>query len=828
MRVDPSKYGNTKEGAAKKLKVVLAKVSDSSLDQYIELRDEIYKGKKKSKAPKKVEVTEKPHDKINSEGAPKQLIYRDKLIEFVTEKEYNRTVNEMTPSQVELYDKIIPIALSENKNEEQKTEMLKPVYFAFQRKLSEVDLSDEEIETTWKVLSVKLLEMIKNLNGELRKFRKDGISPDVKKLSTAFVMTAFSREFFEGSKEDALKSMKNAALPFSDETLMIWEVTERNLPYTEHDAPYGKRILIFRDNARLYHDTESKWTNKYAHSVADMRRTYCDTSKSVEQRLNDVKPQLIASNEIWMKKKMSNPEVEKFWEDQKEATKKAIEQCVKTASDFKAAGPRIFWITNNGSSINAQKMQEVKYNDNMTPYGKRIPIIRDNTLLYHNTESKIIAEKIAAQFPEQYSLSNVDIEAIRRVKFIERNALISRERRLYDIRQITIPFIRRTNFNSRYLTDDQIWTQYGGTFESAIRQNDQLIARMLMPDISYEVRQLNDEIQGLFSRQDAYYMGRNYVMQLFHSIIRSAPSNVVNKWAELWNEVYGNQNQLGGETNFRPTLSPLSPPVVGVSTIVPPMNPNPRWTTTRPTPATTKRPIPRTTVKPIIVVVSTTPKITTPKTTTTTEAMTTELTTVEETTTPESESSQTTSPKQLIYRDKMINYWAENFFNENNELSPSTADFWNNNYRIIYLEQKPDNIKLEMLKDNYFDELKANSDTILSNEELENKWKEARKSKEDDITFINKRMKRFNQKEIPNSVREVNKAIMKLRLSRKFYETSSTEEAAQLFKEAIDPYSDKDLLMWESLFFNTYYTDRDTPFGKRTQIIFENTKFYHQ
>lgn len=69
-----------------------------------------------------------------------------------------------------------------------------------------------------------------------------------------------------------------------------------------------------------------------------------------------------------------------------------------------------------------------------------------------------------------------------------------------------------------------------------------------------------------------------------------------------------------------------------------------------------------------------------------------------------------------------VSDWAENFFNENNELSPSIADFWNNNYRIIYLEQKPDNIKLKMLKDNYFDELKANSDTILSNEELENKW----------------------------------------------------------------------------------------------------------
>ncbi|PAV64063.1 hypothetical protein WR25_21335, partial [Diploscapter pachys] len=370
MRVDPSKYGNTNEGAVRKLKVVLAKVSDSSLDQYIELRDEIYKGKKKSKAPKKLEVKEKPHDKINSEGVPKQLIYRDKLIEFVTEKEYNRTVNEMTPSQVELYDKIIPIALSENKNEEQKTEMLKPVYFAFRRKLSEVDLSDEEIEATWKVMSVKLLEMIKNLNGELRRFRKDGISPDVKKLSTAFVMTAFSREFFEGSKEDALKSMKKAALPFSDETLMIWEVTERNLPYTEHDAPYGKRILIFRDNARLYHDTESKWTNRYAHSVADMRRTYCDTSKSVEQRLNDVKPQLIASNEIWIKNKMSNPEAEKFWEDQKEATKKAIEQCVKTASDFKAADPKIFWISNNIISTDEQKLTDIKT--------LLLPIIRKN------------------------------------------------------------------------------------------------------------------------------------------------------------------------------------------------------------------------------------------------------------------------------------------------------------------------------------------------------------------------------------------------------------------------------------------------------------------
>ncbi|PAV75327.1 hypothetical protein WR25_08908 [Diploscapter pachys] len=210
------------------------------------------------------------------------------------------------------------------------------------------------------------------------------------------------------------------------------------------------------------------------------------------------------------------------------------------------------------------------------------------------------------------------------------------------------------------------------------------------------------------------------------------------------------------------------------------------------------------------------------------EKRTTEPTMLEETTTPESESSQITSPKQLIYHDKMINFWAENFFNENNELSPSIADFWNNNYRIIYLEQKPDDIKLKMLKDNYFDELKANSDTILSNEELENKWKEARKSKEDSIKSINQRIKRFNQREVPNSVREINKAIMELRLSREFYEIFSTEEAARLFKKAVDPYSDKDLLMWDSLFSNVVYTDRDTPFGKRTQIIFENTKFYHQ
>ncbi|PAV90988.1 hypothetical protein WR25_21483 [Diploscapter pachys] len=97
-----------------------------------------------------------------------------------------------------------------------------------------------------------------------------------------------------------------------------------------------------------------------------------------------------------------------------------------------------------------------------------------------------------------------------------------------------------------------------------------------------------------------------------------------------------------------------------------------------------------------------------------------------------------------------------------------------------------------------------------------------------DLSTGNILISKIDNDKIREIVRGANKAIMKLRFSRKFYEASSIEEAAQLLKKAVDPYSDKDLLMWDSLFLDSYYTNRDTPFGKRTLIIFEHTKYYHQ
>ena len=45
---------------------------------------------------------------------------------------------------------------------------------------------------------------------------------------------------------------------------------------------------------------------------------------------------------------------------------------------------------------------------------------------------------------------------------------------------------------------------------------------------------------------------------------------------------------------------------------------------------------------------------------------------------------------------------------------------------------------------------------------------------------------------------------MKLRFSRNFYEASSIKEAAKLLKNAVEPYSDKDLLMWDALYLDSY------------------------
>ncbi|PAV64065.1 hypothetical protein WR25_21337 [Diploscapter pachys] len=85
--------------------------------------------------------------------------------------------------------------------------------------------------------------------------------------------------------------------------------------------------------------------------------------------------------------------------------------------------------------------------------------------------------------------------------------------------------------------------EYGRKYEQSIQKNDLFVARMLMPDINYEVRQLNDAIQGLYTRKDAYYLGRNYVAQLFQSIVRASSVHTVAKWIELRKEIYNNSSK---------------------------------------------------------------------------------------------------------------------------------------------------------------------------------------------------------------------------------------------------------------------------------------------
>ncbi|PAV82013.1 hypothetical protein WR25_13876 [Diploscapter pachys] len=353
LKVKSDLYGRSnKNRVVNMLKEAINKYSGSIITKYTELRNESL-GRKTTEKPKSTENVEAKNVKENNKSPPtsnKQLIYRDKLLENWAENFYDEN-DEQTPAGVDYWNRQFYILYVEEKSDAEKLKALKKVFLERARADSDgLYLSDKDLQVKWKNVVEDKLDDIRYVNDKLKRFRKTGLPKRVRQLNKDLMKMRFSRQFYEHNKEDAIKMLKNTAKPYSDQELMWWEATFENSYYTDNETPYGKRMLIIQENARFYHDRYAAWTSKFSNLINKRRKLECDQSKTVEQRMIELKPLNIEANEAWNKQKKTPEEAEKYWEREKQNQKEQIEICDKQAKKFKGAGPRVnqlYWDIEN-------------------------------------------------------------------------------------------------------------------------------------------------------------------------------------------------------------------------------------------------------------------------------------------------------------------------------------------------------------------------------------------------------------------------------------------------------------------------------------------------
>ncbi|PAV66844.1 hypothetical protein WR25_00353 [Diploscapter pachys] len=348
LKVKSDLYGRpNKNRVVNMLKETMNKYSGSIITKYTELRNESL-GRKTTviatEKPKSTENIEVQNIKASDKRPPtsnKQLIYRDKLLENWAENFYDEN-DEQTPAKVDYWNRQYYILYVEEKPDKKKLEEIKKIFFEETSANSdELYLSDEDLEAKWKNAVEDKLDDIKYVNDKLKRFRRTGLPKRVRQLNRDLMKVRFSRQFYEHDKEDAIKMIKNAAKPYSDKELMWWETSFGNSYYTDNETPYGKRMLIIQENTRTYHDRYATWTPRFSKLIKKRRKLECDQSKTVEQRMIELKPVNIEANEVVNKQRKTPEEKEKYWEGEKQIERERVEKCDQEVKKFKEAGPRI-------------------------------------------------------------------------------------------------------------------------------------------------------------------------------------------------------------------------------------------------------------------------------------------------------------------------------------------------------------------------------------------------------------------------------------------------------------------------------------------------------
>ncbi|PAV78843.1 hypothetical protein WR25_13863 [Diploscapter pachys] len=416
LKVKSDLYGRpNKNRVVNMLKEAINKYSGSTITKYTELRNESL-GRKTTliatEKPKSTENVKAKNVKENNRSLPtsnKQLIYRDKLLENWAENFYDEN-DEQTPAKVDYWNRQFYILYVEEKSDAEKLKALKKVFFEGTRANSdELYLSDEDLEVKWKNVVEDKLDDIRYVNDKLKRFRKTGLPKRVRQLNKDLMKMRFSRQFYEHNKEDAIEMIKNAAKPYSDQELMWWEATFENSYYTDNETPYGKRMLIIQENTRFYHDRYATWTPKFSNLINKRRKLECDQSKTVEQRMIELKPLNIEANEAWNKQKKTPEEAEKYWEREKQNQKEQIEICDKQAKKFQGTGPRVnqlYWDIENLRLSDA--FFHATYDKKVSMYTKTPPDI-EKPIIYRD---KLIRDWAQIFYNENTALTPVTIDYV--------------------------------------------------------------------------------------------------------------------------------------------------------------------------------------------------------------------------------------------------------------------------------------------------------------------------------------------------------------------------------------------------------------------------------
>ncbi|PAV59851.1 hypothetical protein WR25_09966 [Diploscapter pachys] len=158
----------------------------------------------------------------------------------------------------------------------------------------------------------------------------------------------------------------------------------------------------------------------------------------------------------------------------------------------------------------------------------------------------------------------------------------------------------------------------------------------------------------------------------------------------------------------------------------------------------------------------------------------------------------TTKPNQLIYRDILLKNLTKVWYGENDDIAPNRIEYWNKMRTIIYMEGKSDDEKLQMMKEIYSaDQKRLNSS--ITDKEINSNWENSIKYRLQSISFANGKLQELTQKGVPERVRELNRAMLKVHFSHEFYE-ADLETATEMIKKTAEAYSDEDLLFWHTLF----------------------------
>ncbi|PAV63490.1 hypothetical protein WR25_16924 [Diploscapter pachys] len=105
------------------------------------------------------------------------------------------------------------------------------------------------------------------------------------------------------------------------------------------------------------------------------------------------------------------------------------------------------------------------------------------------------------------------------------------------------------------------------------------------------------------------------------------------------------------------------------------------------------------------------------------------------------------------------------------------------------------------------------------------KEKEVEKNKISTIQAFSAKMRRFAEKDIPERVRQLNRVIIDTKMSPKFFE-STLEEATDMMKKAVEPYTDEELMIWETTYTNIWRRklecDPKLTYGEKMRLLKEN------